>query len=270
MGAGNDITVVAGGLAAGVLGISGDGRAADVVAVTGLQAGVEVTILDGDLDADLTLALDDATGTSDALTINLVEADGFDTVVADLTVSGVETITFSITADDDDDTVDDVEITDLSVDDAETVVIVSEEDVDISFTDTNALVTIDATGAVAGLDIDLDGSADDTGVEILLANSNSTATVIAITLDATDGGSDSIVVNDTTVGAITVANFDAGNGLVKDVIDLSAYGVTSLDDLTFGGGANVTIDIDDDDNFGLITLTGVTEATLVADNFIFA
>jgi len=269
-GGGETITVVADGLESGALGIFGDGAATDIVAVTGLQAGVELTILDGDLDSDLTVALDDATGTADSLVINLVEADNVDTVVADLTVVGVETVTFVIEADEDNDTVDDVEITDLSVDGAETIVVVSEEDIDISFTDTDSLETIDLTGAVAGVDIDLNGSTDDTGVEILLANSNSTATVIAITLDATDGGSDTIVVNDSTVGAITIVNFDAGAGLVKDVIDLSAYGVTGLADLEFGGGANVTIDIDGDDSFGLITLTGVTQAQLVADNFIFA
>lgn len=265
-----DINIIANGLASGALGILNNGAAGDIVNITGLQAGVEVTILDGDLASALIVALDDATGTSDALTINLVEADGTNTVVADVTAAGIETLTISVTADDSNATIDNVEITDLSADDAKTIVIISEEDIDISLTESAALETIDATAATRGLDIDLDGSTDDTGVEILLANAASITTVIAITLDATDTGADVITINDTTVGAITIVNFDAGAGLTKDKIDLSAYGITGLADLTFGGNANVTIDVADDDNFGLITLTGVTQAELVADNFIFA
>jgi hypothetical protein len=246
----------------------------NVYAVSNLQAGTTIT-LSGDFTsaediATVSLGLETATGSSDALTVFLTEVDGTGTVIASLVVADVETVTISVTTDDSNATIDNVEITDLSADGAETIVIISEEDIDISLTESDSLETIDATAATRGLDIDLNGSTDDTGVEILLANAAAITTTIAITLDLTDTGADVITVNDTTVGAITIVNFDAGAGLAKDKIDLSAYGITGVADMTFGGTANVTIDISSDDNFGLITLTGVTQAELVADNFIFA
>ena len=44
--------------------------------------------------------------------------------------------------------------------------LVSEEDIDLTITDADELETIDASGAVAGVDIDVSG-ADDTGINII-------------------------------------------------------------------------------------------------------
>ncbi|MDA7482464.1 hypothetical protein N9A39_03115 [Planktomarina temperata] len=276
---GETATINAAALVSGTLEIDatqgGTFSNSDTIAITGLKAGVSVTIdqniTAGTSDYLTTIALGTATGSADALTIFLKEADNGNQAVDDLTIADIETLTFSVSADTDNDTVDDVEITDLSADDAETIIIVSEEDFDLSLTDSDSLETIDATAAVRGLDIDLNGSTDDTGVEILLADATAVTTTIAITLDATDTGADIINFGAAKVGAVTINNFDAGAGLLKDKIDLSDYGITGLSDLAISDdGTDTTIDVTDDLNFGSITIAGVLEAALVADNFIFA
>jgi len=246
----------------------------DTIAVTNLQAGVSVTINQdiaaGTNDYLLTLALETATGDEDALTVNLTEADGGNQAINDVTMTAIEALTLNVTADTSNDTIDTVTLSDLSADDLETLTIVSEEDIAVVFTESDALKTVDATGAVRGLDIDISGS-DDTGVTVLLGDAAVITAVIDINLVSTDLVADVIKVGANKVGAVTITDFTAGNSVTADKIDLSAYGVTGLSDLSLTeAGGDTTVEITGDANFGSIVLDTVAVATLVSDNFIFA
>jgi hypothetical protein len=266
---GETITIVADGLASGTLVLVGAGDEDDFVDVTGIQAGVEVEI-DGALDSTTELALDDFSGASDALTINLTQANNLLHQVADLTVSDVETITLAVTPDADNTIIDTVTITDLAINGTETLVVVSEENINITISASNALTAIDLSAAVEDVTLVV---TDDTGITITLADATDTTNDVGITL-AAGVGRDVIVFNAESVADVRITGFTVGAGITSDVLDLSEYGITSVAELTFASvnaGNDVTIDVADDDNFELITLVGVVNIGDVnTANFIFA
>jgi hypothetical protein len=248
-------------------------------AITGLVSTTAVTLSGSfnDDDADVhtvSLALDDATGTTDTMTIKSTTDDGADTTIESILVSDVETISLNVTADKPNDTIDIVTISALAIDGTKTLNVTSEEDISITLSANDALTAINLSGAVEDVTLDLDTTGDDTGVAITLGNSTAVDIDTDITLNSGAAESDTIKVADTMVDAVKVTNFTAGSGITADKLDLSAYGITSTDDLSFtdtNGGADVVIDTATEDaNFGSIYLVGVTTSDLDSANFIFA
>jgi hypothetical protein len=80
--------------------------------------------------------------------------------------------------------------------------------------------------------------------------------------------------NDLGVVVISNAVGVAGNATRKTVIDLSAFDVADLAELTITAGGNsaagIAITSNDEDFVGVIILTGLAENGINADNFIFS
>ncbi|GAB6060695.1 DUF4214 domain-containing protein [Desulfonatronum parangueonense] len=68
------------------------------------------------------------------------------------------------------------------------------------------------------------------------------------------------------IGTIEIGNFTIGTGGNADRLDLTAFGITDVSQLTIGGGPDATIDSALFD--GTITLLGVNEANLTPFNFL--
>jgi hypothetical protein len=245
--------------------------------VTNLQAGTNVSIIgnlsDDDADSHILQAvLEDATGTTDSLTVGLFSDDSNNQTIEGLVVADVETVTIAVAADETNDNVDTVTLGSVSIDGATAMVVTSEEDVVIAFAANDSLDTINLSGATAGIDVDVDTAGDDTGIEFILANPSLVTDVIALTLHSSEGVRDIITFGDTMISAVTITNFTNGSSVVSDILDVSGYGIVNISDFTFADtGADVTIDVADDDNFGLITLAGIANISdLTADNFTFA
>lgn len=277
---GETATVDAEGLASGTIEVTGSALNAantDTIALTKLAAGVEIDVV-GNLtnagvgDYALTAALKTATGDADALTINLTRADGSDQTIDSITVADVETINLTVTADATNGTIDNVVVSALSIDGATSLVVTSEENISLTLSANDSLDTIDLSGATEDIVLDLDTTGDDSGVTITLGNTSAVTNTVAITLNSDDTITDTIVFGDAKIGDVTITNFSVGDGITADVLDLSAYGVTNKSQLTFTDtGADVTIDIAGDADFGLITLVGVANISDInTANFVFA
>ena len=194
-------------------------------------------------------------GATDSIT--LVMDEGAGATHADVDVTSIETVLIVT-----DSAADDVVFTDIDLTGTTSLTISGAGDVTFTAETTTALETVDLSDATGAITIDVTGS---DGVEVIVGNVGAST----ITLDAANVTTDTI----TFVGGeldndVTIDNFEAG--IAGDVVDLSAFGVTGLADLTFtDAGADTTIEIDGID--GIITLGGVAApADLDATNFIFA
>jgi hypothetical protein len=260
---------------------------AETVAITGLND--SNVVLSGNFaettnnDAAVSLALETATGDSDTITVQLSSDNGDtteDTVASQtvdaLSIADVETVTINI--DSGIDTVTTTTISGLSLDNTDTTSLTlagtstTGAVVVTALTNDDAITSIDASTLTGDLTL---GELGEGGITLSLAsvaNTSSTGTsdVKDITLDSADTATDTIVLG-STVGDITITNFTANNSVVGDILDLSAFGITSSDDLVFTDNAgDVEITTTADDNFDMITLVGVTPGDLTDANFVYA
>jgi hypothetical protein len=118
---------------------------------------------------------------------------------------------------------------------------------------------------------------------ILIADGRTSGQEIAIDLFNT-AGIDTFVFVDTTddatnnIGIVAISNFGDRSSVAvtdADLIDLTAFGITSMSDLSIVAGTSAVITavitaVDIADFDGSITLIGVAHTDLTADNFIFA
>jgi len=194
--------------------------------------------------------------TSDELTLSL--ADNV-TSVDEFTATGTTDLVINSDAD------GAVTIDAFDIDDVENLTITGDQDLDLDTSATaSALVTVDASDFTGVLALDLD---DSEGVEITLGDFGDAS---ALTLDADESASDTIVITGDLENDITINNFTAGSGVAADVIDLSDLGVDRIGDLDFTDtGADIEISSDLFD--GVITLAGVANINdLTVNNFIFS
>ena len=251
-------------------------------AVTGLEAAANVIISGDFTDAEdtsvVSLALETATGTADAITVQITSDDAdttADTVATQdidgLTTTAIESVTLNV--DSGIDTVTDTTITALSVSGAETLVIGGTSttgNVEVAaLSNDDDITSLDASAITEDLTL---GELGTGGITLAIASNADATDTKDITLDSTDTATDTIVFGD-TVGAVTIANFTANNSVVGDELDLSAFGITSSDDLVFtdiGGGDLEITTADTEDNFDTITLTGVAPGDLTDANFVYA
>jgi len=259
----------------------------DLTEVTGLTDGVSEVLLSGDFDSGndgiVSLALDDASGDADALAIALDGGtngddteDTFTQDIYNLTTADVEDVTLSIDSGIDDTTVN---IDNLDVTGAESLTIAGTDTttaVSVSaLANDDDVATIDASSITGDLTL---GELGKGGITLEIDSGEISDAIVTagnedtkdITLDSTDAARDTIVFGE-SVGDVSIANFTANNSVVGDVLDLSAFGVTSSDDLVFSAsGGDTEITTAADDAFDMITLTGVNPAEVTDANFIFA
>ena len=259
---------------------------AETIAITGLNGSLvslfgNVTEING--DATVSLALETATGSSDTITVQLTsdnEDTTEDTVASQtvdiLSIADVETVTINV--DSGIDTVTTTTITTLDLDDTDTTSLTlagtstTGAVVVTAMSNDSAVTSIDASTLTGDLTL---GELGTGGITLQLAsvdNTSSTGTSDTkyITLDSTDTATDTIQFG-ATVGDVSISNFTANNSVVADVLDLSAFGITSSADLVFTVNAlDVEITTTADDNFDTITLLGVTPGALTDANFVYA
>jgi S-layer protein len=221
-------------------------------------AGEGVTVGAAALGADLTVTLEDATGTSDSQTITLSSAGAYDTT-NDILVAGVETISLVM---DDTNTTAHQNTIDLGADSATTINISGDAGVIFATgggTDIADVLTMNAGSVVLG-------AVTDNGVTYA-ATYNTTGGVTTLTgtngVDSLTGGA---VTNDTVSGGSGVDTlvytggtdtFTSGAG--NDVIDVNAVGAAA--------GSLTIADIADGDTIDLVGAVTGTIANITAANF---
>ncbi len=235
---------------------------ADAAGITAIELGVDVT---EDLEIDsfdggaLTVSEDQddlIDVTADELTLNLT---GDVTSVDEFTATDTTDLVINVDAD------GAVTVDAFDIDDVESLTITGDQDLDLDASATSsALETVDASDYTGVLALDLD---DSEGVEITLGDFGNDS---AITLDADEAASDTIVIEGDLENDLDITEFTAGNGVAADVLDLSALGVDRIGDLDFtdtGTDIEITSDLFD----GTITLVAVANINdLTVNNFVFA
>jgi hypothetical protein len=256
--------------------------------ITSTDNGYEGTITGDSEDVILVATLDDVSGTEDEIIINLTQDDGSTQTIAGLSVEGVEDVNLNITVDDSNDTDDDVVISHLDMDSAVSLSIVSEESIDINGIHASDLEEIDLSGVTSGFTINHTHSSSDMnyivdvigdGTSTLNLDSDSDGTLDASVseIELNFNVQDTITFSATSLeSTLLVERMEVGEG--EDILDLSALGVTSLDDLTLTDGSWTTyhcsesedLEITSDLFEGSIILSGVISSDIDASNFIFA
>jgi hypothetical protein len=253
--------------------------------VTSTDNGYEGTITGDSEDVMIVATLDDVSGTSDEIIINLTQDDGVTQTIDALSVVGIESVNLNITVDDSNDTDDDVVISHLDMDSATSLQITSEESIEINGVHSDALEEIDLSGITSGFKINHTHSNSDMNY-IVDAIGDGTST---LNLDSDgDGTLDSSVseieLNFNVIDTITFSETSLENTLLVermeagvDILDLSALNVTSIDDLTLTEGEwayscqdSTDLEITSDLFEGSIILSGISSSDIDASSFIFA
>lgn len=199
----------------------------------------------------------ESNSTADTLAV-VVDNDGSAVTLADFQVINVETVTFSIA-----DADDDLDITTIDISGTKSLAFSGKANVDINgVTTTQTLNTVDLSGLTGVFDnsaVYLDADAD-----WLIGNLGNNS---QIDLDTT-AGRNVLTFGTALANLVSIDNFDFGNAITDDVLDLGALGVTGLADLTLAdNGTDTTIT---STKFGgSIVLEGVLVADLTPSNFDF-
>ena len=221
-------------------------------------AGQGITLGAAALGADLTVTLEDATGTADSQTITLSSAAAFDTT-NDVLVAGVETINLVMT---DTNATAHQNTLDLGADSATTINISGDAGVVFATggnTDIADVQTMDASGVVLG-------AVTDSGVTYA-ATYNTTGGVTTLTgsngVDSLTGGA---ATNDTINGGdgvdtivYTGGTDNVTGGAGNDVFDVNAVGAAA--------GSLTIADIADGDTIDLVGAATGTIANVTAANW---
>lgn len=229
-----------------------------------------LTITNGTTDLELAfsasagqdaVSVDGADNTANGNTLTLVFTSADAANSDDVTVTDYENIVVSTTVN-----VTSLDLT-AATDDADTVTFTGSGNVTLAAAaDLTGAETIDLSALEGSFDT-TDSGAFAADADIILGSDN-----VDVDLDLAAGSSQTITFGSTLEAGevVTIAGFAAGDGVATaaDILDLSALGVTSLDDLTFtDNGADVEITSAEFD--GMIVLVGVLTADLVAANIDF-
>ena len=220
-----------------------------------------------------------SSGTSDTLAI-LINADAA-VAINSLDVTDVETVNVSTTADTDDTTFTAIEtdgVTALSFTGAGDIFITDITDADNTNDATTKITEIDLTGQTGGFEMTANNLGY--GAKFILSNLGNTATANfdfdddatndeASELIATTGFRDTFEFSTAFDGNVSIADGEFGGDVTDDRIDLSFFGIASIDDLTFtDGGDGVLITSDAFD--GQILLVGLVGADVNSSDFILS
>ena len=184
------------------------------VVLNDVAAGATLTSAGATASADFTIAdidyiLDDATGSSDSMTLFLDAIDGDDDGTADgnvtytlFTANGVEEVTINATAsvlDEDDETTDGTDesttaneythvITEIESDDLETLVLTGDAQIDVTtHAGTASITLVDATANTAGVTVDVSAATLGVAFNGSAAQDSYTASALGDTIQANGG-----------------------------------------------------------------------------------
>jgi hypothetical protein len=244
------------------------------VSFTNLAAGQVVDIFSADA---VTASLKDASGTADALSINLKTTSGdkgFNKSVGTVTANNIETINLSAAG------MSDGKVTTvgaLTGNAIKTLNITGDSDVTISaFTSSTALVTIDGSTASGDLNLAAAPAAKDQSIKTGSGNDTITMGALLTAADTIDGGANNVPAGGTTAGkdkltatgnigtvttaaALKIANVEtievATGGAAATYID--AAGITGAESMGFSGTSG-TVKIT---NLAASTKIGLGETT---------
>jgi hypothetical protein len=252
------------------------GAATGPVAFDNDGFGFTKVVLAADLTQDLTLDnLGDGTlelqagqtgavavgSTGDADTLGLAINAGAAATVADLDVTDVETVNVSTAADTDDVTFTTIEtdgVTALKFSGAGDVIIDAVTDGDTANDATTKIATVDLTEQTGIFEMVALGY----GTTFNLGNAGD------IELNAVTNSRDTFVFTTAFDNEVLINDGEFGGDVTDDRIDLSALGLTGIDDLTFTDNAG-DLEITSDAFEGTIVLAGVLGNEVNASDFIF-
>lgn len=215
-----------------------DSQAYNDVSFTNMAAGQSVDIYSADA---VTASLKDASGTEDALSINLKTTSvdkGFNKSVGTVTANNIETINLSATG------MSNGKVTTvgaLTGNAIKTLNITGDSDVTISaFTSSTALVTIDGSTSSGDLSLAAAPAAKDQSIKTGSGNDTITMGAFLTAADTIDGGANNVPAGGTTVGKDKLTA--TGNiGTVTTAAALKIANVETIEVAT-GGAAATYID----------------------------
>lgn len=215
-------------------------------------------------------------GDTDVLNVLINAEEAVDPVVlAGVDVTDIETVTVTTAAE-----TDNTEITTLEVDGVNTLTFAGAGEVvlnDITDADdATKLESIDLTGQTGGFELNANSLAY--GTTFLLGNLGEVAGTAfdfgdgaeeASVLLATGGFTDTFEFTTAFENDVVIEGGQFGGDVTDDNIDLSSFGLTGIDDLTFTDvGANLMIE-NDAFGGGRILLVGVNGSDVNANDFVF-
>jgi hypothetical protein len=246
--------------------INGAHATSDVATLKGLDAGTAVTLGNGSTAhvGSLTVALEDATGSSDSLTLNLTAAGTGG--LTNLTTAGIETLNIVGAAD-----MDVQNISVLNVDASKIVVTGGNTTsaVDLELTGGGTAGTA-STVTLNAATTEVDASGYNGVISAIAATNTATtfSTAVAGSLMTGGAAADTFTVGSTAgyvTGDVAIINGNAGT----DVLNVYVKNAADLDEITAVETINLYMDASDTDGFGLVGVTtsdGIDIASTVTLN----